>query len=167
MRIDEIDLYGNILISGFTGSEGQILTYNTSGAFDWGTASSESSGPTSSYFKTSGYNYVICETVNTNNPSTDAITNGDNLFNAYLAAKSLNVGGLSVTNRVVVLLMPGDYDLSSDQFHLDTSFIDLVGISSNPYNTILRSSTQFATLFYTTPVDSALKNLHLKQGTYV
>ena len=166
MRIDEIDLYGNLLISGFTGSEGQILTYNTSGGFDWGTASGGSSGPTSSYFKTSGYNYVICETVNNGvDPAADAITNGDNLINAYALAKTLDVGTKSVTNRLVVLLMPGDYDLSSAQFLLDTSFIDIVGISSNPYDTILRSSTQYATLFYTTLLDSALKNLHLKQGT--
>ena len=165
MRIDEIDLYGNLLIGGSTGSEGQILTYGNDGGFAWGTASGGSGGPTSSYFKTSGYNYVICETVNTNNAAADATTNGDNLINAYALAKTLDVGGLSVTNRVVVLLMPGDYNLSSGQFQLDTSFIDIVGISSNPYNTILRSSTQFATLFYVQPVDSALKNLHLKQGT--
>jgi hypothetical protein len=165
MRIDEIDLYGKLLISGSTGSEGQILTYGNDGGFAWGTASGGSSGPTSSYFKTSGYNYVICETVNTNNAAADAIINGTNLINAYLTAKSLNVGVLSSTNRVVVLLMPGDYDLYSSQFQLDTSFIDLVGISSNPYNTILRSSTQFATLFYTSAVDTALKNVYLKQGT--
>ena len=166
MRIDEIDLYGTLLISGSTGSEGQILTYNTSGGFDWGTASGGSSGPTSSYFKTSGYNYVICETVNTNNPATDALTNGTNLENAYESAKTLDVGTKSATNRVVVLLMPGDYDLGdTGQFQLDTSFIDLVGISSNPYDTILRSSTQFATLQYTIAVDSALKNVNLKQGT--
>jgi hypothetical protein len=166
MRIDEIDLYGGILINGSTGSEGQILTYDTNGGFAWGTASGGSGGPTSSYFKTSGYNYVICETVNTNNPGTDALTNGTNLENAYESAKTLDVGTKSATNRVVVLLMPGDYDLGdTGQFQLDTSFIDLVGISSNPYDTILRSSTQFATLQYTIAVDSALKNVHLKQGT--
>lgn len=166
MRIDEIDLYGNILISGFTGSEGQILTYDTNGSFAWGTASGGIGGPTSSYFKTSGYNYVICETVNTGNPSTDALTNGTNLSNAYALAKTLDVGTKSATNRVVVLLMPGDYDIGqTGQFYLDTSFIDLVGISSNPYDTVLRSSKQFATLFYTVAVDSALKNVHLKQGT--
>jgi len=164
MRIDEIDLYGNILISGSTGSEGQILTYGNGGEFAWGTASGGNSGPTSSYFKTSGYNYVICETVNTNNPSTDAITNGDNLFNAYTLAKNLDVGTKSATNRVVVLLMPGDYDLSSAQFQLDTSFIDLVGISSNPYHTKLRSTNTYATLQYTAPVDSALKNVYLGTG---
>jgi hypothetical protein len=166
MRIDEIDLFGDLLINGSTGSEGQILTYGNGGEFAWGTASGGNSGPTSSYFKTSGYNYVICETVNNGvDPSADAVINGDNLINAYNVAKTLDVGTKSATNRVVVLLMPGDYDLSSAQFQLDTSFIDLVGISSNPYNTILRSSTQFATLFYIQPVDSALKNVHLKQGT--
>ena len=165
MRIDEIDLYGNLLISGFTGSEGQILTYNTSGGFDWGTASGGSSGPTSSYFKTSGYNYVICETVNTNNPATDALTNGTNLQNAYALAKTLDVGTKSATNRVVVLLMPGDYDITT--FLLDTSFIDLVGVSTNPYDTILRSTSQYATLEYSLPVDSALKNLYLKPGTFL
>jgi hypothetical protein len=165
MRIDEIDLYGGLLINGSTGSNGQVLTYNESGGIGWGTASG-SPGSTSSYFKTSGYNYVICETVNTNDSVADALTNGTNLQNAYNLAKNLDVGGLSVTNRVVVLLMPGDYDIGdTGQFYLDTSFVDLVGISSNPYDTILRSSTQFATLFYTAPVDSALKNIHLKQGT--
>ena len=166
MRIDEIDLYGNLLISGSTGSEGQILTYGNDGGFAWGTASGGSSGPTSSYFKTSGYNYVICETVNNGvDPSADAIINGTNLINAYELAKLLDVGTKSATNRVVVLLMPGDYDLSSDQFQLDTSFVDLVGISSNPYNTILRSSAQAYTIQYTSVVDSALKNVYLKPGT--
>ena len=172
MRIDEIDLYGNILISGFTGSEGQILTYNTSGGFDWGTASGGSSGPTSSYFKTSGYNYVICETVNNGvDPAADAIINGTNLVNAYAIAKTLDVGTKSATNRVVVLLMPGDYDLSSSQLVLDTSFIDIVGISTNPYNTKLRSSTQIYVIQYSSVVDSALKNLFLYNasagGTYI
>jgi len=166
MRIDEIDLYGNILISGSTGSEGQILTYGNGGEFAWGTASGGSGGPTSSYFKTSGYNYVICETVNNGvDPSADAIINGTNLQNAYNLAKTLDVGTKSATNRVVVLLMPGDYDLSSAQFQLDTSFVDIVGISTNPYNAVLRSSTQYATLQYTAAVDSSLKNVNLKQGT--
>jgi hypothetical protein len=166
MRIDEIDLFGDLLINGSTGSEGQILTYGNYGEFAWGTASGGSSGPTSSYFKTSGYNYVICETVNNGiDPAADAVINGTNLINAYNLAKNLDVGTKSATNRVVVLLMPGDYDLSSAQFQLDTSFIDLVGISSNPYNTILRSSVQPYTIQYTSPVDSALKNVYLKQGT--
>jgi len=164
MRIDEIDLYGTLLISGSTGSEGQILTYGNDGGFAWGTASGGSSGPTSSYFKTSGYNYVICETVNNGiDPSADAIINGTNLANAYDLAKTLDVGTKSATNRVVVLLMPGDYDITT--FLLDTSFIDLVGVSTNPYDTILRSTTQYATLEYSLPVDSALKNLYLKPGT--
>jgi hypothetical protein len=166
MRIDEIDLFGNLLISGSTGSEGQILTYGNDGGFAWGTASGGSSGSTSSYFKTSGYNYVICETVNNGvDPAADAVINGTNLINAYNLAKNLDVGTKSATNRVVVLLMPGDYDLSSAQFQLDTSFIDLVGISTNPYNAVLRSSTQYATLQYTAAVDSSLKNVNLKQGT--
>jgi len=161
MRIDNIDLYGKLLINGSTGSEGQILTYGNQG-FSWGTASASGSGSTSSYFKTIGYNYVICETVNTGNPSADALTNGTNLQNAYNLAKTLDVGTKSTTNRVTVMLMPGDYDLGdTGQFQLDTSFIDIVGISSNPYHTKLRSSTQIFVIQYTNPVDSALKNVYL------
>jgi len=166
MEIQSIDLYGDFLLNGSTGSSGQVLTFDETGGFTWGTASASGSGPTSSYAKTEGYSYVICETVNTGNTVSDAITNGTNLLNAYTQAKNLNVGGLSSTNRVSVLLMPGDYDLGdTGQFQLDTSYVDIVGVSTNPYNTILRSSGQYATLQYVSPIDSSLRNVYLKTGT--
>jgi hypothetical protein len=167
MLIESIDLYGEFILNGSTGSDGQVLTFDNNGGFTWGTASTGEGGggPTSSYAKTDGYNYVICETVNTNDPAADALTNGTNLLNAYTQAKNLNVGGLSSTNRVSVLLMPGDYDLGdTGQFQLDTSYVDIVGVSTNPYHAILRSSSQYATLQYTNPIDSALRNICLKQG---
>jgi hypothetical protein len=157
MRIDEIDLVGDLLLRGSTGSQGQVITYNSYGTLSWGAASGGgSSGSTQSYVKTVGLRYVLCETVNTNNPAADAITNGTNLGAAYSLAKTLNVGTKSPTNRVAVLLMPGRYNTNT--LTLDTSYIDLIGVSSNALNTHLCSTSNYV-LSYGNTVDSALQNV--------
>lgn len=64
--------------------------------------------------------------------TTSALANGQNLKTAYAWAKLLTPNGLplSATNRAVVLIAPGNYDLGSGQLILDTQFVDLVGLSS-------------------------------------
>jgi hypothetical protein len=69
-------------------------------------------------------------------------TNGTTLKAAYALAKTLTPYGsaLSATNRATVLIEPGTYDFGTTGLTVDTQFIDLVGRSSNPYDTILTST---------------------------
>ena len=62
----------------------------------------------------------------------NAVTNGVNLLAAYAAAKALTPNGnaISATNRAVVLVSPGSYDLGTGQLTLDAEFVDLVGLST-------------------------------------
>ncbi|MFH0793716.1 MAG: hypothetical protein V2A74_06755 [bacterium] len=73
-----------------------------------------------------GAAYVIVKTTD------NAASNGVNLFAAYAQAKALTPHGqaLSATNRAVVLVAPGRYDLGTGQLAMDTEFVDLVGLSS-------------------------------------
>lgn len=70
--------------------------------------------------------YVIVKT------TSNAVQNGANLLDAYTAASALSPSGavLSATNRAVVLVPPGTYDLGSDQIELDVEYVDLIGLSS-------------------------------------
>lgn len=64
--------------------------------------------------------------------SDSEIENATNLQAAYTTAKSLTPHGqpLSATNRAVVLVSPGRYNLETGQLILDTEFVDLVGLST-------------------------------------
>ena len=162
MRIDEIDLYGLWKINGSTGGSGQVISYSGSN-LSWATASSS---PSTSDIDKRSYNSIIVETVNNGvNPAADAIINGDNLLAGYEAAKLLDVGGLSVNNRISLLLMPGEYDVSTTPFQLDTSYIDIVGMSTFAGHTILKSSTNAYTITYLQDVDSRLENIDLRVGS--
>jgi hypothetical protein len=60
-----------------------------------------------------------------------AVTNGQNLVAAYNYAKTLTPNGaaLSATNRVSVIIQPGNYTLAA-QLAVDTQFVDLIGLGS-------------------------------------
>lgn len=75
-----------------------------------------------------GYAYEIVEVTD------NAITNGTNLLAAYERAKSLKPHGQirSDTNRAVLLVPPGNYDLGKGELFLDGDSLDLVGMSSTP-----------------------------------
>jgi hypothetical protein len=63
---------------------------------------------------------------------TDSATvNGQNLVDAYNYAKTLTPNGaaLSATNRVSVIIQPGNYTLAA-QLAVDTQFVDLIGLGS-------------------------------------
>lgn len=59
-------------------------------------------------------------------------TNGANLLGAYATAKVLTPNGapLGASNRAVVIVPPGRYDLGTVALMLDTEFVDLIGLSS-------------------------------------
>jgi hypothetical protein len=96
-------------------------------------------GVSESAVSVSGYNYIICETVNTEDPATDALANGVNLITKYAEAVALDIGTKAVDNRAVLLLMPGDYDLGDTTLELEP-FVDVIGISTNAADTIIRMS---------------------------
>jgi hypothetical protein len=60
-----------------------------------------------------------------------AVTNGQNLVEAYNYAKTLTPNGaaLSATNRVSVIIQPGNYTLAA-QLAVDTQFVDLIGLGA-------------------------------------
>jgi hypothetical protein len=77
-------------------------------------------------FRRQGESYVIVEV--TNNPATNAA----NLLAAYAAATALTPYGqpLSATNRAVVLLPPGQYDLGTGALSMTAEYVDVVGMST-------------------------------------
>jgi hypothetical protein len=111
-----------------------------------------------------GQNYVLVQSVNTGNPSADAITNGEALKQALLDADALDIGAKSEDNLAVVLLMPGTYDANGTPFTVPT-FVDIVGISSNAKDTILMNSNGDYTLQYNENVNSGLFNVDIRQGS--
>lgn len=60
-----------------------------------------------------------------------AVTNGQNLVDAYNYAKTLTPNGaaLSATNRVSVIIPPGNYTLSA-QLAVNAEFVDLIGLGA-------------------------------------
>jgi hypothetical protein len=60
-----------------------------------------------------------------------AVTNGQNLVEAYNYAKTLTPNGaaLSATNRVSVIIQPGNYTLAAE-LAVDTQFVDLIGLGA-------------------------------------
>ena len=60
-----------------------------------------------------------------------AVTNGQNLVTAYNYAKTLTPNGaaLSATNRVAVIIQPGNYTLAAELV-VDTSYVDIIGLGA-------------------------------------
>ena len=134
MRFDEINIIGEFKINGLTGSPGQALGLSGS-EFTWITVSASS---VIDAVLLTGTDYVICQSVNTGNPGTDAIENGNRLKSAYATASALYM-----TNRVSVLITPGDYDFGATPLQLTTTKVDLIGMSSDASDVILRGSGDY------------------------
>ncbi|MGI8906621.1 MAG: hypothetical protein ACR2IE_09040 [Candidatus Sumerlaeaceae bacterium] len=64
--------------------------------------------------------------------TTSPATNGSNLVSAYIKATLLTPNGQArtATNRAVVLVSPGNYDLGTQQLVMNNEFVDVVGLSS-------------------------------------
>jgi phage baseplate assembly protein gpV len=74
---------------------------------------------------------------------------GDNLLTKYAAATALTPNGLakSATNRAVLLIYPGTYNLGANVFNLTTEFVDVVGATGDSSHVIITSTgTGAATL---------------------
>lgn len=98
----------------------------TQGQQDAAIASKAESAALATKFDTQGESYVVVKNGN------DILQNGLNLIAAYEEAKQITPHGSprSASNRVVVILVPGIYDLGINELALDAEFIDLIGLST-------------------------------------
>jgi hypothetical protein len=151
MRFDEINIIGEFKINGLTGSPGQALGLSGS-EFTWITVSASS---VIDAVGLTGTDYVICQSVNTGNPGADAIENGNRLKSAYATASALYT-----SNRVSVLITPGDYDFDTTPLQLTTTKVDLIGISSDASDVILRGRGDYV-LLLDDNINTALYNVTL------
>ena len=103
-----------------------------------------------------GYNYYYVEA------TTDALVNGTALLDAYANAALLEPGGniLSATNRAVVILMPGVYDLGTTTLTM-SSFVDLVGWDVDRTHTTISMSAGADTIYVPALADVHIINLTL------
>ena len=150
MRFDEINLIGDFKIDGFTGTSGQAIGFSGS-TVEWINAAS---GGSQNQLSSSGYNYIIVTATG------NAIENGINLINDYAQLSSLNIGGLSETNRLTLFLTPGVYDLSSNGPITVISYIDIIGLGRNPLDVRIQAGSSTYTID-SADVDFSLENVHL------
>ena len=100
-----------------------------------------------------------------------AVTNGQNLVDAYNYAKTLTPNGaaLSATNRVSVIIQPGNYTLAA-QLTVNTQFVDLIGLGAIklrrgcvPAVIVNRSS---GSVFNVTANDVRMQGISVGTGTF-
>ena len=107
------------------GTADQLLKSNGDGTFSW---TDPPQGGDDIPRVTSAY--IVVEV----SEESDAVTNGEKLLYAYgVASDPLfqpNGSGKSATNRAVVFVFPGQYDLGTEELLLDTDFVDIIGMST-------------------------------------
>jgi len=162
MRVDNIDLIGEFKIQGLTGSSSQALGLS-GGSLNWIEVSGGGGGGGSNdgLIKNSGYNYILVHATG------DAISNGNKLIQAYADAITLsgNIGTPGVSNRISILLTPGIYDLDTQYVDLTTSFIDIIGMSTNPLDTKIKAYGSSKIFNIGSSIDMALENVWLDSNT--
>ena len=94
---------------------------------------------------------------------------GTRLLAAYEAAKALTPAGaaLSATNRAKVLLLPGTQYTLPSTLTLQTSFVDLEGLSRGPKPIIVQttaSSFLFIAGNLSSPIDLILRNIEFRDA---
>jgi len=154
MRFDEINLIGDFKIQGLTGDSGKAIGFSGSN-IEWIDAAS--GGTPANALSTSGYNYVIISATGS------AVENGDTLRDVMDNLASYFNGTLTDDNRFTVLLMPGEYDMLNNSLVNGSDYVDIVGISSNPYDTVISRSDN-GRVYRITSYDSGLYNLYFKNG---
>ena len=148
MRIDEIDLIGELQIKGQTGNTSQFLGLSGSELFWLDPA------PSQSGISIYGTNYVWCDSI-----AGDQVASGTALKNAYASASTFIV---SATARGAVLVSPGIYDFGSSPLYLTASFVDIIGVSTDPNSVVLKATgADYTIQIINSNVDTALCNVTL------
>jgi hypothetical protein len=90
-------------------------------------------------------NYIFVPVTN------NALTNGTNLLNAYTTSKTLAPGGLALSssNRVSIILPPGNYNLGSSSLTLDTQYVDIIGLTKEAGHVTITSSNGTSSIIQT------------------
>ena len=96
--------------------------------------------------------------------TSSASTNGTNLVAAYSSASALTPNGAtkSATNRAYVVLPPAVYNLTGIGLNAPNSYVDIVGLTGNPNDVVLTSSSNSSFTFNQNSVDSRIHNLTIK-----
>jgi hypothetical protein len=155
MRFDEINLIGDFKIDGTTGTSGQAIGFSGSNV-EWINAAS---GGSQNQLTSTGYNYIIVAATGSN------AQNGSTLLSAYSSLSSFSIGALGVDNRLTLFLTPGVYDFGSSFLSVQ-SYIDIVGLSRNPYDVVIKSTGATNFFIQTEDVDFALENVYLSGEKY-
>jgi len=153
MRYDLIDLQGQFKILGNTGSEKFGIGYSGSNV-EW--IESQLPGPTFSFLKNSGYNYFIVGATGTPQE------NAEGLLQVSGSINFLWTDPPTSNNRFTILLMPGEYDFANTPNELSPiEFTDYIGLSTNPYDIILRNSLGGWVIREQNGFDFGLENVYL------
>lgn len=155
MRFDEINLIGDFKIEGATGTSGQAIGFSGS-TVEWINAAS---GGSQNQLSSSGYNYIIIAATGSN------AQNGSTLLSAYSTLQSFNIGTPAVDNRFTLFLTPGVYDFGSS-FLTVVSYVDIVGLTRNPYDVVIKSTGGTNFFIQTQDVDFSLENVYLSGEKY-
>lgn len=157
MRFDEINLNENALltVNGLTGGDKQVVQFSENGLI-WRTASAPID-PESSIKNIGNRTYIVESVYN------DPVASSEKLRTAVIQACDFaNTFGSSIDNRVTVLVMPGRYSIAGDPIEINASYVDIIGISSNPKSVTLINEYDIGSLLrYTDCEDSKLENLTL------
>jgi hypothetical protein len=101
------------------------ITINHAATADSATTASFSAAATlaTAAYRLQGETFLMVQT------TSNSTTNADNLLATYAAARTRTPHGqpLSASNRIVVIVSPGQYDLGTHALTLDTEFVDVEG----------------------------------------
>ena len=140
------------------GLSGQLLSSSGDGAFSWADPP-EGEDDIPRVTNT----YIVVEVTE----ESDAVTNGENLLYAYGVASDVlfqpSGASKSATNRAVVFVPPGQYDLGTSELLLDTQYVDIIGLSTAKDNQhIIGETDGFGTgVIRQTASDVRLENLRV------
>lgn len=155
MRFDEINLIGDFKIEGLIGTSGQAIGFSGSNV-EWIDAAS---GGSQNQLSSTGYNYIIVTATGSNTQ------NGSTLLSTYSSLSSFSIGALGVDNRLTLFLTPGVYDFGSSFLSVQ-SYIDIVGLTRNPYDVVIKSTGATNYFIKTEDTDFALENVYLSGEKY-
>ena len=112
------------------------------------------------YVPFDSYNYIIVR------PDTNALNNGTALMAAVVAAqtKTPNASAITPTNRVVIYLLPGVYNLGTGFLTITASGVDIYGLGSPESVTIINDSVNGTITINSGANNYGLYNLTLKNN---
>jgi hypothetical protein len=96
--------------------------------------------------------------------ASSASLNGVNLNSAYATASNLTPNGFakSATNRAYVVLPPAVYNLTGIALNASNSYVDIVGLTGNPNDVVITSSSNSSFTLNQNSTDSKIHGVTIK-----